>query len=382
MTHNHPRRRSAIPTLVLLVGLLVLLACQPTAPADLPADPLPDSGPLVTLPTGPVLSPPDRGPAVADAPAPFWPDDGQAPARALMGRAPGPTPTGPLPPASPRPVADTRPVRPAAGGDEGGRLCILMYHYIRDHVPAHDQLGRNLSVAPADFAQQMQLLVERGYTVLTLDDLLQARADGRPLPPRAVALTFDDGYSDFYTAAWPVLRRYHLRATVYVITGLLDRPGYLTWAQVQDLAASGITIGGHTLTHAHLPALTAPALERELAESRRLLESRLGRPVRHFAYPGGAYDARVRAAVGAHGYQTAVTTRMGCATPHDDPLALPRLRIWGGITLDQFAALLAHPPGGPQATRSTPSPTVTPHPGPGAPGPAGTRGRTGAGSAR
>ena len=221
------------------------------------------------------------------------------------------------------------------------RLLILMYHYIRTGVPASDRLGQGLSVAPADLDAQLRVLVQRGYVSVTLDDLVAARQGETVLPPRAAVLTFDDGYADFYTAAWPILQRYGLSATIYIISGKLGQPGYLACDQLRELADAGVTVAAHSVTHPRLPALSDAALAREMRESRRQLEECLSQPVRHFAYPSGAYDDRVRAAAAEAGYLTATTTRYGVARPDLDPLTLPRLRVFGGISLSQFIGLVA-----------------------------------------
>ena len=230
---------------------------------------------------------------------------------------------------------------PIASAASDQRVLILMYHYIRTGVPPSDRLGQGLSIAPADLDAQARALVQRGYVSVTLDDLVAAQLGQAALPPRAVALTFDDGYADFYTAAWPILQRYGLSATAYIISGKLGQPGYLACDQLRELADAGVTIAAHSVTHPRLTALSDAALAREMRESRRQLEDCLGQPVRHFAYPSGVYDARVRQAAAEAGYLTATTTRYGVARPDLDRLTLPRLRVFGGISLPQFVGLLA-----------------------------------------
>jgi len=264
--------------------------------------------------------------------------------------------TTPAPPtstiATPPPKAvvsrgtDTGTSLPAATRPVTGTVRVLMYHYIRDNVPATDQTGRNLSVSPADFEAQMGFISERGFVTVSLDDVVRAHAEGAALPPKAIVLTFDDGYADFYISARPVLQRHDLRATVYVISGFVGRPAYLSWPQIRELADAGFEIGSHSVNHPRLTGLTDQLLMQELSASRQQIEAFLGKPVSHFCYPSGAYDQRVRSAVAAAGYLTAVTTQSGTATPASDLLALPRLRIPGGMTLRQFAAVLGEPPPG------------------------------------
>src|SRR5262245_20632003 len=103
---------------------------------------------------------------------------------------------------------------------------ILMYHYIsaNPRAPA-DPLRTRLSVPPAQFAQQLAYLHRAGYTTITLDDLVDALHLHATLPSKPVILTFDDGYQDFYTNAYPLLRRYRDKATIYIITRNVGTPG-------------------------------------------------------------------------------------------------------------------------------------------------------------
>jgi peptidoglycan/xylan/chitin deacetylase (PgdA/CDA1 family) len=209
-----------------------------------------------------------------------------------------------------------------------------MYHYIRVNPDPSDKIGFGLSVTPADFAAQMAFLAQRGYHTVNLDQLgTPEAADGK-----AVIITFDDGYADAYSQAFPVLQKNGFKGTFYLITGLVGRPNYLTWDQARALAAAGQTIGSHTVTHPDLRTLGAAPLAAQLKDSRAQLEREVGRDVADFCYPAGKYNDAVEAAVAAAGYKTAVTVQPGFAAAGDDRLALARVRISGGMALAGFAA--------------------------------------------
>jgi peptidoglycan/xylan/chitin deacetylase (PgdA/CDA1 family) len=142
-----------------------------------------------------------------------------------------------------------------------------------------------------------------------------------------VVLTFDDGFENFYTNAFPTLQTHHLPAVVFVVTGWVGKNGYLTWEQIRQLDQEGITIGSHSVTHPWLPALSDVELKRELQASKRILEGKLGHPVDLFCYPMGAFDERVRKAVIDAGYRGARATNPGKAASNRDPYALKRVRI-------------------------------------------------------
>jgi peptidoglycan/xylan/chitin deacetylase (PgdA/CDA1 family) len=226
-------------------------------------------------------------------------------------------------------------------------LPVLMYHSVADDPPPS---MRRLSVRTDMFAAQLSLLRSEGFETMTFSDLAAVVRGRRAVPPRAVALTFDDGYADFHEVVLPLLARYGCTATVFVTTGWLDDardrragrpPGrMLTWRQVQEAASAGIEVGAHSHSHPELDQISDRALERELRTSKDLLEDRLGRPVPTLAYPFGYWSRRVRDAVGAAGYRSAAAVGNTTVTTHDDVLALPRLTVRRSTSLDAFGHVL------------------------------------------
>ena len=241
-----------------------------------------------------------------------------------------------MPTATSIPLA-TGAAHPIQAAKPGVGAPILMYHYIRVNPVASDTLGYNLSVTPADFAAQMAFLAERGYRTVSIAELLAEI--GKPSHDKVIALTFDDGYLDAYTAALPVLRERQMRATFYVVSGFVGRGGYLNADQVREMSAAGMVIGSHTVSHPDLRHLDALSLGRQLVDSRASLEQMVGQPVDDFCYPSGRYNPTVRDAAAAAGYRTATTTYPGIAAGQD-PLELPRVRISGGMSLGEFASAI------------------------------------------
>jgi len=262
-------------------------------------------------------------------------------------------PDGPLP-SLPRGAADLR-----ARGGPRLTVPILMYHYIRVSPGSRDPLGESLSVTPRDFAGQMAMLRRAGVHTVSLGDVVAALGGGGPLPAHPVVLTFDDGYRDFTTTALPVLEADGLTATVFVVSGFVGRPGYMTAADVAAAAAAGMTIGAHTVHHvalAHIPAALARV---EIEVSREALERLSGQPVADFAYPYGDTSRAVQAMVAAAGFQDAVTTVFGTTAAPWRQFSLSRVRIEGADSLASFAARVL----GPLGLRATPGPDLLPAPG-------------------
>jgi peptidoglycan/xylan/chitin deacetylase (PgdA/CDA1 family) len=220
-------------------------------------------------------------------------------------------------------------------GEARNEVPILMYHEIADRA----ETASRLAVSPEAFAGQLARLHAGGFTTLTALDLAMALADGtRPLPPKPVVLTFDDGFADFHSTALPLLRRYGFTATVFVTTGWIcdaaqqdaagPRPGrMLSWSQIAEAAAAGVEIAAHSHAHPELDQLAAGRLHRELDRSKALLEDRLAAAVPGLAYPFGYSNAAVRCAARDAGYQYACAVANTTVGQRWDAMALPRLTV-------------------------------------------------------
>jgi peptidoglycan/xylan/chitin deacetylase (PgdA/CDA1 family) len=233
-----------------------------------------------------------------------------------------------------------RPLHRLGLGTEGFRLPILMYHSISDGPEADLSPYYMVCTSPRRFAEHMQWLAETGWQGVTLGQGLDVMAGKRPMSARPVAITFDDGFRDFYTAAYPILQRHGFSATIYLPTALIgdDRRAFksrecLTWSEVAELHQAGIEVGSHTVNHPTLVELSWPEIESEISNSKSEIERRLGYTVTSFAYPYAFPQAEKRFAkhfrelLVKAGYQCGVTTAIGRARVNDDSLQLPRLPI-------------------------------------------------------
>lgn len=168
---------------------------------------------------------------------------------------------------------------------------ILMYHRVNDHV------HKELSVTQADFRRQMDYLNRKGRRVVSLE---QALKSGRRQKTPEIVLTFDDGYEDFYTHAFPVLADYGYTSLVYLVPGYIGtdkvfpwdedigESRLMSWEQVDTLKKSGLVeFGSHSMSHPDFDRISSAKAQTELRLSRETLEKRLSLPVRHFAYPKG-----------------------------------------------------------------------------------------------
>lgn len=197
---------------------------------------------------------------------------------------------------------------------------ILFFHHIG--IPAHDDPYANLHFPAEKLAELAHFLQENNYrTIRTMDLHTVQNTD------RVVILNFDDGYDNTYTAAYPILKKYGLTATVYVISGFIGKPGYLTEMQITELAKAGWEIGSHTVTHPNLRSLTTIETKIELQESRQTLSRLTGQDVTTLCYPSGKYNATTLKIAKEVGYSFARTTEPGIVTNLKKPYELPARRV-------------------------------------------------------
>ncbi len=217
---------------------------------------------------------------------------------------------------------------------------VLNYHQIND-------VDENmLTVSTAEFETQMAWLEENGYHSITTAELMDALEGKRPLPERPVLITFDDGYIDNYTCAFPILKKHNMKAIIFLISEYVSvYPNYLTWEQLQEMQASGIEFGSHTVDHNVLTELSPNSINHELADSKDVLERRLRRRVEFLAYPCGFTNEYIKSRVSAAGYRAAFTVNLGNVHPGDDLYALNRVPIFGALphTMFRFTGRLQCP---------------------------------------
>lgn len=225
-------------------------------------------------------------------------------------------------------------------GEKVIRVPILMYHYIENNKDPKDTIRRGLTVTPYYFERQLQILKENGYTTITLNDLAKALTGEEILPAKPIILTFDDGYRDFYTDAFPLLQKYNVKATNYVIANHIGRSGNLTADMIKELIASGlVTIGAHTLNHPDLVSLSRERAWEEIVGSKEKLEKEFGIKVLDFAYPYGFFNNQVANLVKQAGYESATATTFGATHSKNVLYYLSRIRVGnydGQIFLDRI----------------------------------------------
>lgn len=205
---------------------------------------------------------------------------------------------------------------------------IIMYHSINPD----NQGGKSLLVVtPENFRRQMRFLKEHRYNVISLEEAVRFIKNKKRPSGRTIAITFDDGFKDNYTYAFPILKEYNFPATIFIVVNEVGVPpeSRLSWDEIRAMQESGlVTFGSHTVTHPNLEGVTsAETLENEIQGSKKILEEKLGRGVTSFSYPGGKFTKAAKQAVIDAGYELAVATSPGKRVPDNDIFVTKRLRI-------------------------------------------------------
>jgi len=217
---------------------------------------------------------------------------------------------------------------------------ILMYHSISEDNEARVAPYYRLCTSPGRFREQMQWLHDRGYVVIDLEDAIRRVRSGTAAEKPFAVLTFDDGFHELFTEAWPAMAKFGFTGTVFLPTAFIGRNrgtfkgrGCLTWNEVRELSSRGIRFGSHTVNHPKLHALEWPEIRRELAESKATLEQELQMPVRRFAYPYAfpqedrSFVSRLKYELLEMNYAVGVTTMIGRASSQCDPLCARRVPV-------------------------------------------------------
>lgn len=228
---------------------------------------------------------------------------------------------------------------------KGVSIPILMYHGIAVNQGKKVYPYYETTTSPYIFEKHMRFLYENNYTVLNINEVIKAikspnhvlRSGRRS---KLVAITFDDGFRDFYTDAFPILQKYGFTVTVFLPTDMINNQHtkfkekeYLSWTEVQDLSSKGIIFGSHTVTHPKLILLQSTDIEYEVRYSKKTIEDKLGKSVESFSYPyafpeeNKEFRKYLRSILESSGYKNAVTTIIGTAKERDDRFFLKRIPI-------------------------------------------------------
>jgi len=225
------------------------------------------------------------------------------------------------------------------GPREGTRVPILMYHSISDNLFGMSHPYYHINTTPEVFSQQIRWLRYAGYRTIELREVWTGLQGGKDMS-KTVVITFDDGYRDFYTEGFEVMKQCGFSATIFLATDRIqdtsfrfEGADYLTWKEVRELHAEGISFGSHTVTHPDLRSLGPDQIEYELGRSKEVIEQQLGAPVESFSYPFAfpeedqSFARFLEGLMENLGYDAGVSTILGRARRKNNRFFLPRLPV-------------------------------------------------------
>ncbi len=217
-------------------------------------------------------------------------------------------PTGPAP-------------QPSASSTKTVVVPILVYHIVRPSYPDDSAAVRAIAMTPEIFDAELSHLQNSGYHVIGFHDLELYFASSTPLPTNPIIISLDDGWHDQYEYAFPILKAHRMTATFFIFTNAVGHRGFFSWSELQEVVASGMTIGDHSISHPFLTKITDPKkLWGEIDGSKTLLEQKLNVPITEFAYPFGQYNADIIALVKQAGFLSARGDYWSGATQSSDHL--------------------------------------------------------------
>jgi peptidoglycan/xylan/chitin deacetylase (PgdA/CDA1 family) len=182
---------------------------------------------------------------------------------------------------------------------------ILVYHIVRPRYADDSPAVRSLALTPETFEDELSYLDRAQYHVISFETLEDYFKKGTPLPSKPVIISFDDGWHDQFTYAFPILAAHHERATFFVFTNAIGRRGFMSWDELRVMLGGGMTIGSHSRSHPYLTKVATTSLAAEITGSKTILEEKLRVPITSFAYPFGQYSSAIVKLVQKAGYHSA-----------------------------------------------------------------------------
>lgn len=197
---------------------------------------------------------------------------------------------------------------------------ILSYHQVSEEDDLY-------SVTASQFAEQMEYLAGKGYHAISLEELFNFYEGKGTLPNKPIIITFDDGYEDNFLTALPIMEKYNMKGTVFIVPNLVNTPDYLSWPQISAMQERNTEIGSHTMNHIGLGEVAPEEQRREIFDSKIVLEQHSNKAIKFFAYPYGQFTAITQQLLHEAGYVGATSGIPGLNNKTTDAYALKRINV-------------------------------------------------------
>lgn len=211
---------------------------------------------------------------------------------------------------------------------------VIYYHSV-DPSEANE-----VTISPDRLRSELEYIKNSGYTTLTTTEVYDYLANNKPIPEKSILITFDDGYMDNYTNAFPILKELNMKATIFLISGGIDNGYYLSRDQIKEMSKYGIDFQSHTVDHKYLDQLSYEEQLKQVTQSREDIKKITNKDVIAIAYPYGNYNDDTVKAIEAAGYSLAFTTDRGLADRDDNILELNRIYVSSRYSLNNFTYIL------------------------------------------
>lgn len=211
---------------------------------------------------------------------------------------------------------------------------VLYYHSVNENA------DNEVTITPEMLKEQLNYINDNDYVTITIKELYDYLKNNQPIPEKSIVITFDDGYMNNYTEAFPILKEMNMKATIFCVGNSLDGSYYLSKDAIKEMSDYGIDIESHTVNHLHLDTLSYNDQVSELKRAKEILENITGKEVLSIAYPFGDYNDDTLRAVKDAGYKLAFTTNLGLSDRNDNIFELDRIYISSYYDMNTFKNLL------------------------------------------
>lgn len=207
------------------------------------------------------------------------------------------------------------------------KIPIIMYHYVEYVKDVGDLVRKKLDINPNLFEGHLKALDDAHYKTYFVRDIPDILEGNIQYSTHSAVLTFDDGYEDFYTVAFPLLKKYQMKATMYIIYDFIGKKGFMDEQEIREILASGLVeLGSHTFDHLYLKQTPESTARKQIIDSKKKFEERFGVQIKTFAYPYGAFSPETINLVKEAGYVAAVSVIPGMQQSENNILYLNRVR--------------------------------------------------------
>ncbi len=214
------------------------------------------------------------------------------------------------------------------------RVSVLMYH----SVGGVDEL---FNVKKEDFKWQMEYLKEKDYNIISLKKFIELREEEKVIYPKTIVITFDDGFEDNYYNVFPILKKYNFPVTIFLSTGGIRNFKIMNWEQVEEMDKSNLVdFQPHTVNHPKLAEISIEEAKKEILDSKKIIEEKLNKECKFFAYPSGSYNKEIINILKENGFKAGLTVKEGLNCSKRPVFELKRNFIYLYCGKDEFKGKL------------------------------------------